>query len=589
MTGKASLLLVLLIVFACATPILAQDYERRISISEWIAEMENSKDSVYYLYDTEVYFDDDQDSLYSWQQPRTPEEDTLSRRDIHIRPMVVVESSKLPTSTTIVLSHLIFHQNITFSHTQGASQTIFFQCTFEKGLDLINSELGTLQFTYSEILQRVAVAELEISLLSFSNCKLSTDASVVRSSNTYGFERAGQNFQYLFFLSQTDKKINVFHIGECTLLPTEVKPVIAFQGGLYDMIYLDETDFKETIIDFIACSVKESLAVQNCHFNQPIGAQQFSFPLNNTSFYWGQLDTTGLGLYYDYSQPPVDHQTDSLASDIYVFNALKGSYSKFHSMYRTQGDLESANAAYIQMKDMETGKYRYLYQQDADLQAWFNWRFNQFLKYFSAYGTHPVQSLIFSMWTILLFAALYFFFPSDWDKINRAFLIQQHRKIMQYFSSEQKLEDFYTESHQAYFDSFEAYKRELKDGKGELPGFILAIGRPLYLLSVIKHRFLKFIYRRIEVLKGRWKDLRPKRKAYVSLVTVVSLLLYASYLIAVRSLNSITLSINVFSTLGFGAIPVKGVTRYITIVEGFIGWFLLSIFSVSLIGQMLQS
>ena len=144
MTGKASLLLVLLIVFACATPILAQDYERRISISEWIAEMENSKDSVYYLYDTEVYFDDDQDSLYSWQQPRTPEEDTLPRRDIHIRPMVVVESSKLPTSTTIVLSHLIFHQNITFSHTQGASQTIFFQCTFEKGLDLINSELGTL-------------------------------------------------------------------------------------------------------------------------------------------------------------------------------------------------------------------------------------------------------------------------------------------------------------------------------------------------------------------------------------------------------------------------------------------------------------
>ena len=106
---------------------------------------------------------------------------------------------------------------------------------------------------------------------------------------------------------------------------------------------------------------------------------------------------------------------------------------------------------------------------------------------------------------------------------------------------------------------------------------------------MIKHRFLKFIYRRIEVLKGRWKDLRPKRKAYVSLVTIVSLLLYATYLIAVRSLNSITLSINVFSTLGFGAIPVKGVTRYITIVEGFIGWFLLSIFSVSLIGQMLQS
>ena len=61
------------------------------------------------------------------------------------------------------------------------------------------------------------------------------------------------------------------------------------------------------------------------------------------------------------------------------------------------------------------------------------------------------------------------------------------------------------------------------------------------------------------------------------------------YLGFVRALNSTTLSVNAFSTLGFGAIPVKGVSRYITILEGFLGWFLLSIFSVSLISQMLQN
>ncbi len=364
---------------------------------------------------------------------------------------------------------------------------------------------------------------------------------------------------------------------------------MVLSGGIYDIIYFDEIDFKETIVDFDGCSVKEAFAIQNCKFNQPISANQFNFPINNTSFYWDQIKNEGIGLYFDYAQPPFHYQTDSLVSDIYVFNALKSTYSKFHSMYRTQGDIESANASYIQMKDMETGKYRYQYQQNPDLQSWFNWRLNQFLKHFSAYGTSPVKSLIFSMWTILIFAALYFFFPSDWDQIDRKFLIGQHRKLLEYFRSEQRLEDFYSEEHKELFLSFEEYKKELHQNKTLVPAIILVLGRPLYLMSVIKHKSLTFFYRRIEVLKGRWIDLNPKRKTYISIVTVISITIYALYLITIRTLNSVTLSINVFSTLGFGAIPVQGITRYITILEGFIGWFLLSIFSVSLISQVLQS
>ena len=52
-------------------------------------------------------------------------------------------------------------------------------------------------------------------------------------------------------------------------------------------------------------------------------------------------------------------------------------------------------------------------------------------------------------------------------------------------------------------------------------------------------------------------------------------------------LNAITLSLNAFVTLGFGEIPTKGVAKYITVVEGFLGWFLLSIFTVSLVSQLL--
>lgn len=52
-------------------------------------------------------------------------------------------------------------------------------------------------------------------------------------------------------------------------------------------------------------------------------------------------------------------------------------------------------------------------------------------------------------------------------------------------------------------------------------------------------------------------------------------------------LNAMTLSLNAFVTLGFGTIPTSGVARYVCIIQGFIGWFLLSIFTASLINQVL--
>ena len=56
----------------------------------------------------------------------------------------------------------------------------------------------------------------------------------------------------------------------------------------------------------------------------------------------------------------------------------------------------------------------------------------------------------------------------------------------------------------------------------------------------------------------------------------------------IKVLNALMLSINTFTTLGFGEIPIKGLPRYLAIIQGFIGWFMLTIFSVSLISQLLN-
>jgi hypothetical protein len=75
---------------------------------------------------------------------------------------------------------------------------------------------------------------------------------------------------------------------------------------------------------------------------------------------------------------------------------------------------------------------------------------------------------------------------------------------------------------------------------------------------------------------------------FIGTLTFFLVLLYIIYLVFIRALNSLVLSINAFSTLGFGQIPVRGFTKYVAIIEGFIGWFLLSVFIVSLLNQMMS-
>jgi len=588
-TVKKILFLILLCNVALSTHLFSQNtYKRKISITEWIEEMEKCKDKAYVLEDTEIFYDATQDSLYAPMLPRyiKPSEKD-KKREKTILPTIAIKNCKLPNNKTCQVRNIIFQNNITFFYCEGAGQLIFYNCTFKQGMDFMHSNYGSIEFSYCSILQRTVIIELQISALLFKNCSLYTDHNIIEKN--YGFEEENQTYQFLFWVNQNEKKINTFLLSDCKILPTEVMPVLYFFGGKYDAIYFQGMNFSNSIVNFSACSIKENFTVQKCKFKRPLGTNKFNFPKDNTSFNWNQIDSVGLGLYGNYAQAPYTHKTDTLISDVDLFNELNSSYRKFYSMYRTQGDMESANACYKQLKDMETAKYHHLYQLDRNTNKWFNWRFNQFLKYFSEYGTNPVQSLIISMWVILIFAAVYFFFYSDWDGINRKFLIKKHRTIMQYFGSEQKLEDFYTENYIEDLNTFAEYKKEMKDNKALVPLFIILLGRPLYLFSVIKYKLVSFIYRRTELLQGRWVDLKSARKVFVGLTVVISVLIFLIYLGLIRALNSITLSINSFSTLGFGAIPVKGASRYITIIEGFLGWFLLSIFSVSLISQMIQN
>ncbi len=192
-------------------------------------------------------------------------------------------------------------------------------------------------------------------------------------------------------------------------------------------------------------------------------------------------------------------------SNKHQFSELLKVYTDLFNQYKLRGDLESANGCYAEKKQVETRRWKYLFEQNKSFESFFRWQLNVFLNYFTDYGTNPAKAVIKSGWVILLFSIFYLFFPSDWDVSNRSQLLS-------------KLNDLAS--------------------KNREKSFLATFG-------------------------------------------------FVAYSGFIHILNALTLSLNAFTTLGFGDIPTHGAARYVTIVQGFIGWFLLTIFSVSLINQVL--
>jgi hypothetical protein len=172
--------------------------------------------------------------------------------------------------------------------------------------------------------------------------------------------------------------------------------------------------------------------------------------------------------------------------------------------YKLKGDLESSNGCFVEIKDMEGTRLAAIYEDRGGFKNYFGWKLNRLMKFYTNHATEPALALVISVYIILGFSILYFFFPSEWDIESKSKLVSHYKDFIQ------------------------------KNEKGYVKPFIkMALG---FLISF---------------------------------------------------LNALTLSLNAFVTLGFGNIPTMGFARYVCILQGFIGWFLLSIFTVSLFNQVL--
>jgi|GEM_PF-6551689 len=413
--------------------------------------------------------------------------------------------------------------------------------------------------------------------------KVSEDLTTRKIDTIY---RPDFNYNFCFLI---DNKINNITLGHNNFIYSDTNLFTSYNYSLANSVIDELTITNENIyrIDLDRVSVNKHFNVYNTNIKKDYSAKGIEIPKYDIRFNWDIFnnklnfrlnDTT-------YYKPDASGN----ASDFLNYSEYISSLNKFYLTYKNRGDLQSSNKIYVEMKDAEYYRLKFLYDENGGFENYLKFKLNGFLKYFADYGTNPVKSVKISAYVILIFSLFYFFIHSEWDKINRRFLMNKGRQLISYFNSEQKLEDFYTQTHQENIEEYIEFKKSLENSKSEVPIFFGFFLKPLYWISLIRHKSSQGIYKKLEILKGKWIDLDARKKLIVSSITLISVFFYGLYLFSIRSINSLMLSINTFTTLGFGEIPVKGIGRYIAILEGFLGWFLLSIFSVSLISQIIQN
>ena len=305
----------------------------------------------------------------------------------------------------------------------------------------------------------------------------------------------------LLHFNSTDRVIADLRIvGNTFLDSTHSKLVIFDQQSIKMKLY---NNVFETPVILSPAVSSDFILEQNSFYKVNMSAALPSTPQNHVSIDWKDLKGK---LYYqeDEDSQPYFGQSDTELQDTRNFFNLIAGHSRLLEVYKSYGNLDDANDVFLDMKALHLERYEYLYRTEGGTTNFFQLYLNKLLSVYTRHGTDPAQAMTASLWIIIFFSFIYFFFPSDWDASSKSKLIANFKTFIE------------------------------KNEKGYFKPFLL-------------------------VVKG--------------LVT--------------SFFNAITLSVNSFVTLGFGTIPTRGLAKYICIFQGFLGWFLLSIFIVALINQIL--
>ncbi|SNS51217.1 hypothetical protein SAMN05421640_0461 [Ekhidna lutea] len=552
------------------------------SVTDWIEEINNWPDSVYRQNKIEVRIDPVKDRHIAWQTMDVFDSILASSvKRTHITKHIVVYDIRfrwadLGSFNPIVIGNLHFEKPFEMYYLEN-SRFAFFNSVFD---DIYQPRLMKTRFflnhyhcKFKRINLNNPVAPTPIG---FFNCQIESELHISAIDDTPSLRLENCDIPYL----EVQNKVSSIYIDSCRFLI-----------GV-NLVRLNI----ETAID-IYNSELGSISIQGTELPSSNTYIPFSNLENKLALYWSSEVGDALN---EFKKNPKTLDLDSMLSLFYwgrsdeellrkeAFDQLIASYYKLLNIYKIRGESDSYNTAYIEMRNKMTARSLLLYERDPTFNRYFDYQINRFTRVFSDYGTRPAKAIVIFFQVVLAFSIFYFFFPSSWNTTNSRKLMGRLSYLGSYFKSNEGLSDLFEKETKDQYRDYEEFKSFMSTSEKELPVYFKWLSKPLYNASTSRFNLTRSVLKRTDILDGKWADLPAGRKATTSFLIGIYLFVYLIWVLIIRCLNAITLSLNAFSTLGFGEIPTRGLARYVTIVQGFVGWFLLSIFLVSLIGQILN-
>lgn len=550
---------------------------RVLSYSELFAEIQACKDTIFSLENATVIFDERKDSAFTKNYKQT---DT-----VYISPKVVLSNVRMEGSA--YLKRIVFERELRLSgissnldHLLGV-QLLFTSCVFKSLVHFQSSEFKTVSF-YECYFRNAMLEDCTMQTLFIGKCIVNpqrTLADFSKSLVTTGLEDRAFGMSYLTitkscsivnsrFMAQSDPKSLVF--TTCT----------------FELFFCNQNTFEMDVV-FAGLKVNRRCAIEGCTFLGRVAAPALIVTHEAAVIDWKQFAGT-LTQKLNIDSVIADEHRKDYAMRVYSYMHILRAYSHFINFYKSEGDQESQNAVYVEMKSLQTRRAAYLYRTAPSLTTWFDWRINQLLEIFSDYGTNSTKGLIYIFYVIIAFAALYLVFPSEADNLSREKSFRMFDVVIGYFSTNASLVHISEHKRRRALDDLQNFRTTLEVSQNDVPAFIKWLGTPLYGLNKSYVAVSEWLVGRFDIVPGRWNELSGRRKIWTGVAVGAYMLGFLVWGVVMRLVNAFALSINAFVTLGYGEIQARGVARYLAVLEGAVGWFLLSIFSVTLISQLLQ-
>lgn len=472
----------------------------------------------------------------------------------------------------------------------------FSDCTLAAGypIRIENTSFGNdLEFLGDEIDGKLSINNCQFSrsfrcrqpfsVLQFDGCTFYADSSYFANADS-------EVNHYQLDLGET--AFGEIQLTNCQFHQAGIVNLLSINMSAAEIGKLNLWKLQLHSLDLTDLSIEKSLLGDSLQISDYVAVQNFDFPAENTNLPWYNLGGEKLCLLVSQQNArpyPYQAKTNESISNTLLYNELMSCYNKINAMYQARGDRRSTNSSYIEVKNLETRMQRYLYQVNPTLNLFIGYNLNQFLSFFSDYATNPAKSLLISLYTILIFAFIYMLTYSEWDGINFRYFVRQYMLLADYFMTDQSLKDLYKQDVKEDYEQFEKMKANYLRNKSDIPLLVRGLGFPLYFLWTARQTFSIKLYEKIELMHGQWKQLSRQRKTLIGILTAIMLLVFFILVLLIKFINSFILSINMFLAMGFGKTPDGRSPMYLTVIEGLIGWLMITIFTITLLSQLLQA